>query len=78
MGTTADELNKVLSTKADIKSAIIEKGVAVSDSDTFASYGNKIRSIKSGSEIPSPFVDSVDLFRKIKRSTGYSPSFSAI
>ena len=49
MGTTADKLNKVLSTKADIKSAIIEKGVAVSDSDTFASYGDKIRSIKGDS-----------------------------
>ena len=49
MGTTADKLNKILSTKADIKSAIIEKGVAVSDSDTFASYGNKIRSIKGDS-----------------------------
>ena len=78
MGTTADKLNKVLSTKADIKSAIIEKGVAVSDSDTFASYGDKIRSIKSGSEIPSPFVDAIDLFRKIKKSTGYSPSFELI
>lgn len=75
MGTTADKLNKVLSTKADIKSAIIEKGVAVSDSDTFASYGDKIRSITSGGEIPSPFVDAVDLFRKIKNSTGYSPSW---
>lgn len=78
MGTTADKLNKVLSTKADIKSAIIEKGVAVSDSDTFASYGNKIRSIKSGSEIPSPFVDAIDLFRKVKKSTGYSPSFNSL
>ena len=78
MGTTADKLNKVLSTKADIKSAIIEKGVAVLDSDTFASYGDKIRSIKSGSEIPSPFVDAIDLFRKIKKSTGYSPSFNAL
>ena len=67
MGTVADKLNKVLSTKTDIKNAIIEKGVAVSDSDTFASYGNKIRSIKSGSEIPSPFVDAVDLCRKIKK-----------
>lgn len=78
MGTTADKLNKVLSTKADIKSAIIEKGVAVSDSDTFASYGNKIRSITSGGEIPSPFVDAIDLFRKIKNSTGYSPSFELV
>lgn len=49
MGTVADKLNKVLSTKADIKSAIIEKGVEVLDSDTFASYGDKIRSIKGDS-----------------------------
>ena len=49
MGTVADKLNKVLSTKTDIKNAIIEKGVAVSDSDTFASYGDKIRSIKGDS-----------------------------
>ena len=78
MGTVADKLNKVLSTKTDIKNAIIEKGVAVSDSDTFASYGNKIRSITSGGEIPSPFVDAIDLFRKIKTSTGYSPSFKLV
>lgn len=65
MGTTADKLNKVLSTKADIKSAIIEKGVAVSDSDTFASYGDKIRSIKSGSTLPSPFMDRIDICRKL-------------
>ena len=31
MGTVADKLNKVLSTKTDIKNAIIEKGVAVSE-----------------------------------------------
>ena len=46
MGTVADKLNKVLSTKTDIKNAIIEKGVEVLDSDTFASYGDKIRSIQ--------------------------------
>lgn len=78
MGTVADKLNKVLSTKTDIKNAIIEKGVAVSDSDTFASYSDKIRSIKSGSEVPSPFVDAIDLFRKMKSSTGYSPSFEVV
>lgn len=65
MGTTADKLNKVLSTKADIKSAIIEKGVAVSDSDTFASYGDKIRNIKSGSTLPSPFMDRIDICKKL-------------
>lgn len=61
MGTTADKLNKVLSTKADIKSAIIEKGVAVSDSDTFASYGNKIRSIKSGGDSGGDIVEGYPL-----------------
>ena len=61
MGTTADKLNKVLSTKADIKSAIIEKGVAVSDSDTFASYGDKIRSIKSGGDSGGDFVEGYPL-----------------
>ena len=66
MGTVADKLNKVLSTKADIKSAIIEKGVAVSDSDTFASYGDKIRNIKSGSTLPSPFIDRIDLYKKLR------------
>ena len=47
MGTTADKLNKLLATKVGIKSAIIEKGQAVYDSDTFASYENKIRAIKA-------------------------------
>lgn len=61
MGTTADKLNKVLSTKADIKSAIIEKGVAVSDSDTFASYGDKIRSIKSGGDSGGDIVEGYPL-----------------
>lgn len=66
MGTTADKLNKVLSTKTDIKNAIIEKGVAVLDSDTFASYGDKIRSINSGSTLPSPFMDRIDICKKLK------------
>ena len=33
---TADKLNKLLQTKQDIKQAIINKGVAVADTDTFA------------------------------------------
>ena len=51
MGTVADKLNKLLSTKADIRAAITEKGQVVADSDTFASYAEKIRAIKS-SKIP--------------------------
>lgn len=44
-GTSADKLNKLKQTKADIKAAIREKGQAVSDADTFASYADKIRAI---------------------------------
>lgn len=66
MGTTADKLNKIIATKSDIKNAIIEKGVDVSDSDVFSSYGDKIRNIKSGSTLPSPFIDRIDLCKKYK------------
>ena len=48
MGTITDKLNKLAETKSAIKTAIINKGVAVSDTDTFASYANKIASIEGG------------------------------
>lgn len=47
---TADKLNKLLQTKQDIKQAIINKGVVVADTDTFASYATKIGEITAGSE----------------------------
>ena len=46
--TTVNKLNKIKETKTAIKAAIIEKGVAVSDSDAFSTYPNKIKEIKSG------------------------------
>jgi len=49
MGTIADKLNYLNTTKANIKNAIIEKGVEVSDSDTFRDYATKIADISSGS-----------------------------
>lgn len=51
MGTTAQKLNKVLQTKNAIKEALIEKGVEVSASDTFASYPEKILEIQTGGNI---------------------------
>ena len=50
MGTLTDKLNKLAETKSAIKTAIVNKGVAVSDSDTFASYADKIASISGGGE----------------------------
>lgn len=51
---TADKLNKLIETKANIKEAIKAKGVTVNDSDTFASYPSKIASISSGSKFVVP------------------------
>lgn len=47
---TADKLNKLIETKANIKEAIKAKGVTVNDSDTFASYPSKIASISGGGD----------------------------
>ena len=49
MSTTADKLNYLISTKNAIKQAIIDKGVDVSDTDTFRSYADKIVDIQAGS-----------------------------
>lgn len=54
MGTTAEKLNKLQVTKDAIKQSIINKGISVSDTDTFASYPSKIDSIETGS---SEFFD---------------------
>jgi len=43
----ADKLNYLLETKNLIKDAIREKGVEISDTDTFRSYAEKILSIKN-------------------------------
>ena len=48
MGTITDKLNKLVETKSAIKTAIVNKGVTVTDTDTFASYADKINSISSG------------------------------
>lgn len=48
MGSIADKLNYLNETKQTIKQAIIDKGVSVSDADTFRSYADKIGSIEAG------------------------------
>lgn len=45
---TSDKLNYLIGTKNAIKEAIVEKGVEVSESDTFRSYADKIKSIEAG------------------------------
>ena len=56
MGTIAQKLAKVATTKAEIKAAIVAKGVAVPDADTFASYPAKIAAIETGGTPDPPAV----------------------
>ena len=62
MGTITDKLNKLEETKSAIKTAIINKGVAVSDSDTFASYADKIASISGGGSTPTEGIYGVFIY----------------
>ena len=48
MGTTAQELNKILETKEAIRTAINNKGGTLTTTDTFASYPSAIDSLPSG------------------------------
>lgn len=45
MSTTAEKLNRLLNTKADIKAALVEKGQTASD--IFSTYADKIRAIET-------------------------------
>lgn len=61
MGTLADKLQYLKDTKDAIMNAIIEKGVAITSSDTFRSYADKIKGITSGDKpIVYDTVSSVD------------------
>lgn len=48
MGTIAAKLQKLIDTKNAIKAAIIAKGQSIADTDTFASYAEKIAAIETG------------------------------
>lgn len=55
--STADKMNYLLETKNQIKNAIVEKGVEVSEEDTFRSYATKIANIESGSTSSDDFYN---------------------
>lgn len=52
--TISDKLTYLEGTKSAIKDAIVAKGVAVSDSDTFRSYADKIGQISGGEVLDIP------------------------
>ena len=62
MGTITDKLNKLAETKSAIKTAIVNKGVSISDTDTFASYASKIASISGGGSTPTEGIYGVFIY----------------
>lgn len=56
MGTTADKLARVKEAKEAIKAKLIEKGVTVSDTDTFLSYAAKMDEIQGGGSADVKYV----------------------
>lgn len=61
MGTIAAKLQKLLATKDAIKTAIINKGQTVADSDPFASYADKIAAIQTGVDISDATAYATDV-----------------
>lgn len=61
--SVADKLDYLKETKEAIKSALIDKGVEVSNNDTFRSYAEKISNIPSGGE--SEDTEDISLFGSI-------------
>ena len=57
MGNINDKLDYLETTKTLIKQAIQNKGVTVSDTDTFRSYASKIAEIESGDSTQSLIRD---------------------
>lgn len=64
MGTTADKLNLLLNTKADIKSALTEKGQ--NPGDVFSEYADKIRAIEPASDLSDELATQDNLIAQIR------------
>lgn len=61
MGTITEKLKKLADTKAAIKAAIIAKGQSIADSDTFASYADKISAIETGTDTSDANITAADI-----------------
>ena len=62
MATIAEQLTSLANTKAAIKQSIIDKGVAVADTDPFSAYPAKIGQISGGGTPATKFGATIDSF----------------
>lgn len=64
MGTIADKLTYLGQTKAEIRDAIIAKGVTIPDKMAFREYAGKIREISADGTISRDLTDFSGIFSK--------------
>ena len=60
MATTEQYLNQLIQDKNNLKTNLQEKGVEVTDTDTFTQLSTKVSNIQTGVEIIPPTIDSVE------------------
>lgn len=70
MGTIADKLNYLNETKEDIKNALVEKGVTITENDTFRDYAGKINEISGASQKASK-LEYIQMVGSMCFDTGY-------
>lgn len=56
MTTVSKKLEKIIQAKTDIAAAITEKGVTITEADTFLEYADKIREITSSDGTNYPAI----------------------
>lgn len=66
MGTTADKLNHLKTTKHLFKQALINKGVHVADTDTFRSYVDKLEEIKTEEDLTSELTEQANALTELE------------
>ena len=72
--TTADKLNLLKQTKANIKTALANKGQTVDDTTPFSDYADKINNIDTSSNISSYFNSNYDT-EELMYDYMYEPRF---